>query len=338
MTTLSRPRIELLAVLIPILWITPAAGETQWEGVSRCKGMQVKVSFIYDASTAVAKNFAIIHSCISGKGDVIWNPKATIRVKNDGTFSYRDETSYVSGTIQGNKASGKVGSVGVSPMCNDGKSYQTCNQWIASPVTDRKAKAQQGQDVFNQFRLGALEQTYVPKQRKISDPYISASPTDISVVNYKYPVKYVETKKTSLNAKFITSRFEQPVPNYFVRLNAENIKDGPNSLEVDANKIRVLDSTGNYYSAICGIHGEILEAIPFNYTGTITITKTIEDPSTPKTTFTMSKETDQAKWVLEFSDKGVSKFTVFFSLPENVKASQLYWPGFKPLDLYSVPK
>lgn len=134
------------------------------------------------------------------------------------------------------------------------------------------------------------------------------------------------------------SREGLTLPNYFIRIVIDNLLDGPNRIEVSTDSIKLSDSIRNYYNPICAIHGEILKSIPFNYSGTISVTKSLTNSNRPKVTLTMTKDKGKTNWTLYFNSKGPCKFTLFFFLPEGSKPDKLHWPGLEPFDLSQLKK
>ena len=115
---------------------TPAPTEILYHGVSKCEGMQVKVSFLYHTATSTITSFKAAHGCIKGEGGAEWNPKVSIEVQEDGSFHHTDEYgNFVKGTISSSgEASGEL-SKGLFKMgCDDGKFYSLCTKWTASPT------------------------------------------------------------------------------------------------------------------------------------------------------------------------------------------------------------
>ena len=114
----------------------PAPAEVLYNDVSKCEGMQVEVSFLYDTAASTITEFKARHSCIKGEGGGTWNPKVTIKVQEDDSFNYMDEYgSFVKGTISSTgEASGELSKGWFKLGCDDGKFYSLCTKWTASPA------------------------------------------------------------------------------------------------------------------------------------------------------------------------------------------------------------
>lgn len=112
-----------------------AAG-VAYKGANKCKGMQVEVSFVYDAAKSIISEFNSDQSCIKGKGGAMWEPTDTIKVQKDGSFNYEDKYgNFVKGTISPTgKASGDLFKGHFKMVCGDGEPSYFCTKWNASPA------------------------------------------------------------------------------------------------------------------------------------------------------------------------------------------------------------
>jgi hypothetical protein len=166
--------------------------------------------------------------------------------------------------------------------------------------------------------------------------FVSADPNSLKVEGYRHKARYLETEKLSFsNVHLPNSREGMQLPNYFVRLVMENTSAGPAQFMLDANSILLVDSSGNKAGVIAGIHGESLTSVFFNYTGTITLTRSIESSRRPAVSFTMSRDEvgKAGNWEFKFDGTGKCKLTLFFFLPEGSAAKSLMLPNMEPFDL-----
>lgn len=104
--------------------------ELHFKGVSKCDGIQVEVSFIYNAIASTITGFKATHACTKGSGEAEWQAKVTIKLQKDGSFYYKDKyDNFVRGAItSGGKAHGELSELPLSMVCG-GTSYPGCTKW-----------------------------------------------------------------------------------------------------------------------------------------------------------------------------------------------------------------
>ena len=129
---------SLIVVLaISTLYSIVRAGDSntlKFEGLQKCDGAQVEVTFLYEPVSNRILGFNVVNSCLDGNTIASWKVNKSIAVNSDGVFEHKSNGEDVAGVISGiTEATGTLGPSPFGLMCNTG-THAMCTEWIASSV------------------------------------------------------------------------------------------------------------------------------------------------------------------------------------------------------------
>jgi hypothetical protein len=182
--------------------------------------------------------------------------------------------------------------------------------------------------VTNERVIGAFRITLI-EHAAINWQAISANPSSITVT--RNPATAYETRwkfRADADTVFMNSREGLDIPNYYISFLIENTNKSASMYSMNGREVKLVGTDGNNYPAICAMHGEIWQNMPFNFTGAISIEKSL--PTRPTVILSISKSPDAFKWSLNYSRNGSFRFTVFFFLPDGAGPAKLLWPDTEP--------
>lgn len=124
-----------------------------YRGTSKCEGIELDISFIYDSKEVAIKDLKTIAKRLDGQASITWAPKTTIKVNKDGTFNFEDEegnaitlnskiekirfytdqkNQFINGTLlPTGQASGETGGR-IKGIGDEKTNYNLCDKWNAT--------------------------------------------------------------------------------------------------------------------------------------------------------------------------------------------------------------
>ncbi len=121
---------------------------------------------------------------------------------------------------------------------------------------------------------------------------------------------------------------------YLVELELENTADAASTLEVDPQKIEVLDSDGKNYMSIGGAPVGSTFVVHIFHTGGSSSMKIEPASGGPAVTLTSeASDENTKKWTIELASKGPAKLTMAFVVPSDAQIKELHWPELPPYSL-----
>jgi hypothetical protein len=127
---------SVLSVLTMAFVTRLEANDIVYMGVTKCGGRQVEVSFIYDSTSSIIKNFKAIHACV----EELNNGEGIVTTKIDKPFAVKDNKFSIHSIVEGvissaGKSRGKIlGQMQyMKSRCSDNKMYDNCTDWVAEP-------------------------------------------------------------------------------------------------------------------------------------------------------------------------------------------------------------
>ena len=119
-----------------------------------------------------------------------------------------------------------------------------------------------------------------------------------------------------------------------VELELENMADAASTLEVDPQRIEVVDSEGETYMSIGGApvgSTFVLHIYQAGGSRSVTIEPANGGPAVTLTTAATDEKTKE--WTIELSGKGSAKLTMAFNIPSDAQVKELRWPELQPFSL-----